>query len=91
MPDYHAHPSRRPATSVEETLEAMRQKIAVNLFIVADRLRYHDPGQPSRIGVTGQRWQIFYGGQWSDLPWHFDGPLEVTRELVRQWLGDDSS
>jgi|GEM_PF-2181883 len=87
MADRNVNPNRRPATSVEEVLEKMRHQIAANLAIDADRLRYHDPGQPSRIGVTGQRWQIHYRGEWRDLPWHFDGPLCVTRELVRQWLG----
>ena len=64
----------------------MRQRIAESLAIDPDRLRMHDPGEQSVIGVTGDRWQIFYADQWQDLPWHFDGPLGVTRVLVRQWL-----
>lgn len=80
------HPHRRPASSLETTLEAMRQAIAVNLSIDPTRLRMHDPGAQSVIGVTGERWQIFYGDQWQDLLWYFDGPLGVTRELVRKWL-----
>ncbi len=83
----HVNPSRRPATSVDEVIEGMRHLITRDLAIDAVRLRYCDPGKTSRIGVTGQRWQIHYRDQWQDLPWHFDGPLGVTRELVRQWLG----
>jgi len=69
------HPHRRPSSSLETTLEAMRLAIAVNLSIDPDRLRMHDPRSQSVIGVTGERWQIFCGDQWQDLPWHFDGPL----------------
>ncbi|HBJ35165.1 MAG TPA: hypothetical protein DDZ51_10500 [Planctomycetaceae bacterium] len=67
-------------------MEAMRQAIAVNLSIDPERLRIYDPRSQSVIGVTGERWQIFYGDQWHDLPWHFDGPLCVDRALVRKWL-----
>lgn len=80
------HPHRRPAGSLETTLEAMRQRIAENLSIDPARLRMHDPGGQSVIGVTGERWQIFYGDQWQDLPWYFVGPLGVDRALVRKWL-----
>jgi len=75
------HPHRRPFTRLEATPEAMRQRIAENVAIDPDRLRMHDLGKPSPVGVTGDRWQIFYGDHWQDLPWHFDGSLSVTREL----------
>jgi hypothetical protein len=88
MPKQHVGPNRDPGTDIEATLEQMRHQIAKNLAIDPDRMRYRDPGGLSRIGVTGNRWQVHYRGDWQDLPWHFDGPLCVTRgALVRQWLG----
>ena len=62
----------------------MRLKIGDNLGIDLVRVRYFDPGIQSSIGVVGDRWQIWYPDQWQDLPWHFDGPLTATRELVRK-------
>jgi hypothetical protein len=65
----------------------MRLQIAVKLAIDPARVRHYDPGYQSGIGVTGERWQIYYRDQWQDLPWHFDGPLSVDRALVRRKLG----
>jgi hypothetical protein len=83
----HVNPQRLPATPWARTAEAMRQEIAAKLAIDPARLRYHDPGEKSAMGVDGERWQIYYRDEWQDLPWHFDGPLGVTRELVRAKLG----
>jgi WD domain, G-beta repeat len=83
----YTHPLRRPVTSLEKTIDGLRIKIARNLDIDPQRVRYFDPGEPSSIGVRGERWQIHYRDDWRDLPWHHDGPLYVTRELVRRWLG----
>jgi len=85
--DRSVHRERMPPGTLEKTLDALRQSVASNLRIDPDRLRYIDTGKPTPIGVTGMRWQILYNDQWQDLPWHFDGPLGVTRELVRRWLG----
>ena len=65
----------------------MTVTIAAKLAIDPERLRYINLPEPTPIGVTGDRWQIFYRDEWRDLPWHFNGPTCVTRELVRSWLG----
>ncbi|MCA9139667.1 MAG: hypothetical protein KDB00_23000 [Planctomycetales bacterium] len=67
--------------------EAMRQAIADNLRIDADRIRYARGDGPGQFGESGMRWEIFYRDQWRELPWHFDGPQCVTRDLVRRWYG----
>jgi len=36
---------------------------------------------------TDPHWLIFYRDEWRELPWHFDGPLLVTRVLPRVWHG----
>lgn len=87
MTDQHVHPERSPATTLEKTLAEMLTKIAARLAIDPERVRYITLPEPTSIGVTGERWQIWYRDQWQDLPWHFDGPLCVTRDLVRRWLG----
>lgn len=48
-------------------LESMQHEIARNLAVEPGRLRYHDPGQPSHIGVNGKRWQIHYRAERQDL------------------------
>jgi hypothetical protein len=85
--DRHVHRDRLPPGTLEKSLDDLRQQVASNLRIDPDRLRYVDTGERTSIGVTGERWQIFYNDKWQDMPWHFDGPLGVTRDLVRQWLG----
>lgn len=83
----HVNPHRKPATSWDELAENVRHDIARNLAIDPARIRYFDPGYQSEMGVTGNRWQIYYRDSWQDLPWHFNGPLCVTREMVRAKLG----
>lgn len=51
------------------------------------RIRYVKGTEPGQYGEVGWRWEIFYRDEWRELPWHFDGPLCVTRDLVRQWYG----
>ncbi|TWT56544.1 hypothetical protein [Allorhodopirellula solitaria] len=67
----------------------MRQAIAANLDIDPERIRYGPlaDGKPGRMNTAGDHWQIYYRDEWQELPWHFDGPLWVTRELVRKWWG----
>ncbi len=67
----------------------MRQAIAAKLEIDPERIRYGAlaDGKPGRMNTEGEHWQIYYRDQWRELPWHFDGPLGVTRELVRKWWG----
>jgi serine/threonine-protein kinase len=45
----------------------------------------------SLLGTEDPHWLILYRGEWRELPWHFDGPLGVTRDLVRQWWGTPES
>lgn len=70
-------------------LEETRQAIAVKLDIDPDRLRYGplEGGAQGRLGTNGDHWQIYYRDEWRELPWHFDGPVWVTREMVRKWWG----
>ena len=71
-----------------ETLrDELQTKIAGNLRVEAKRIRYVKGTEPGQYGEVGWRWEIFYRDQWRELPWHFDGPLCVTQDLVRQWYG----
>lgn len=81
------HGTRRSTApnSPAEVKEDMRHRIAANLRIDPERIRYHNATEPGQFGETGWRWEIFYRDQWRELPWHFDGPLCVDRELVRRW------
>ncbi|MCM2370947.1 hypothetical protein [Aporhodopirellula aestuarii] len=81
--------SRRRLTSDDITalMEETRQQIARNLNISPDRIRYGplENNRPGRLNTQGDHWQIHYRGEWKELPWHHDGPLQVTREHVRKW------
>ncbi len=65
----------------------MQAKIAANLGVDPVRVRYFDPGEQDALGVEGARWMLWYDGRWQSMPWHFNGPLDVTRDLVRAKLG----
>ncbi len=77
--------------TLEQTIEDTRLKIAANLRIDPDRIRYGRLGRLGKLGTEDPHWLILYSGEWRELPWHFDGPLGVTRDLVRQWWGTPES
>ncbi|MDM4015288.1 hypothetical protein [Roseiconus lacunae] len=82
------HPDPHPGKSADEFLRELRLMIAANLRIDADRVRYNnDPTEPGQFGELMPRWEINYRDQWRELPWHFEGPQYVDRELVRRWYG----
>ena len=83
------HGTRRYATNKtpDNVIDDVRKGIAANLQIDADRIRYVRSDEPGQFCETGWRWEILYQDQWRELPWHFDGPKCVTRELVRRWYG----
>ena len=71
-----------------EIIPDLRLRIAANLQIDADRIRWIRGEFPGQFGESGNwRWELFYRDQWRELPWHYDGPLLVTREMVRAWYG----
>lgn len=71
-----------------EVIASLRYRIAGNLGIAPDRIRYVKGRFPGQFRETDMwRWEIYYSDQWRELPWHFDGPLGVDRELVRKWYG----
>ena len=76
-----------PSKTPEQAIEELRVGIAKNLKIDADRIRYGNLGRQGRLGTDDPHWLIFYRDQWRELPWHFDGPLNVTRAMVRNWYG----
>ena len=78
--------SKAPKTRAE-VIEEMRHRIAGNLRIDPERIRYHNATEPGQFRETGWRWEIFYRKQWRELPWHFDGPLRVDRDLVCRQYG----
>jgi hypothetical protein len=71
-------------------IQAMRLRIATNLEIEVERIQHGNLGQHGKLGTTDPHWLIFYRDQWRELPWHFNGPLNVTREMVRAWHGQPS-
>ncbi|MCM2371256.1 hypothetical protein [Aporhodopirellula aestuarii] len=77
------------AEDVATLMEETRLQIAKNLGVSPDRIRYGpmENGHPGRFNTRGDHWQIHYQGEWKELPWHYDGPLQVTRETVRAWYG----
>lgn len=84
------HGTRRYTTGTAPitVIAEMRAKIAANLRIDPERIRYNErPETGGQFGEMLPRWEIHYGDQWRELPWHHDGPLCVTRELVRRWYG----
>lgn len=86
-PAMNAPKRKQPASPLEQSLVKMRLEIASNLQIDPERIKYASLGRQCRIGITGERWLIFYRDEWRELPWHFDGALNVTREMVRKWHG----
>ncbi len=74
-----------PNRNEAQVIESIRQKIASNLRIDPDRIQRGRLGRKGKLGTDDPHWMIFYRGEWRELPWHFDGPLSVTREMVRQW------
>lgn len=87
----HNRGSRRRLTDSDRDKfkEELRIVIAAKLDIDPDRLRYGplEGGAQGRLGTGGDHWQIHYRDEWQELPWHFDGPMWVTREVVRKWWG----
>ncbi len=86
------HRGRRHNSNQEDAanvIEEIQLAIAARLEIAPDRIRYGplDDGRRGKLGTEGDHWQIFYRDQWRELPRHFDGPLWVTRDLVRKWWG----
>ena len=83
------HGTRRFTTdkTTKIVISQLQSKIAENLGIKAERIRYVKGMEPGQFEEVGWRWEVFYRDQWRELPWHFDGPLSVTRDLVRQWYG----
>ncbi|EMI57447.1 hypothetical protein [Rhodopirellula sallentina] len=81
---------RLSAEDVATLMDQARQQIAKNLGISPDRIRYGpmENNRPGRLNTQGDHWQIHYQGEWKELPWHHDGPLQVTRTQVRNWYGD---
>ena len=81
--------SRRNSTDKEtdQVTEELRHAIAANLDIESDRIQYGSLGRQGKFGTTDPHWLIHYRGEWRELPWHFDGPLLVTRAMVRAWYG----
>lgn len=80
---------RRMPTNMdgERVAAEMRLKIAAHLQVAPDRIRYVNSQEPGQFNEVGWRWEIQFNGQWRELPWHFDGPLRVTQDLVRNWYG----
>jgi len=74
--------------ALDEHMEQLRQAVAFNLRIDLDRIRYGKLGRRGRLGTPDPHWQIFYRGEWRELPWTYDGPAGVTREIVRRWYPD---
>ena len=85
----HRPHRRDPGKTVEGLQEELRHRIARNLSIAPDRIRFGPlpDGRRGKLNTVGDHWQIFYHGEWRELPWCFDGPDGVTRELVRRWHG----
>lgn len=84
------HGTRRYQThqSADQVTASLRKRIVKNLCLSPECVRYvkgRFPGQFRETDVW--RWEIYYRDQWRELPWHFDGPLGVDRELVRKWYG----
>lgn len=75
------------STSPSQIREQLREKIANNLGIDIARIRYGNLGSTGRLGTNDPHWLIYYRDRWCELPWHFDGPLGVTRTMIRQWHG----
>ncbi|QDT08105.1 hypothetical protein [Stieleria marina] len=72
---------KRPDAIIDE----IRQQIAANLGMDPCDIRYGNLGRCGKLGTTDPHWLVFYRGQWRELPWHFDGPLLVTRQHISQW------
>ena len=88
----HRHTRRSgPHLTAVEAIEQLRLKVARNLQVDPDRIKYGHLGHIGKLGTSDPRWLIFYRDEWRELPWHFDGPGGVTRDLVRQWHGDAES
>ncbi|MGB7344526.1 MAG: hypothetical protein WBD20_09955 [Pirellulaceae bacterium] len=72
---------KRPDAIIDE----IRQQVATNLHVDPSNVRYGNLHRRGKLGTTDPHWLIFYRGQWRELPWHFDGPLLVTRQHIAQW------
>ena len=83
------HRTRRFTTdkTTKAVFDELQSKIAENLKIEAERIRYVKGIDPGQFGEAGWRWEVFYRDQWRKFPWQFDGPLSVTRDMVRRWCG----
>ena len=90
MSNRHGRRHRDPGASVESIQGRLRHEIASKLRVDPDRIRYAELPTKGRYGTEGAHWQIFYLGEWRELPWHFEGPMNVTRAMVRQWWGEES-
>lgn len=74
--------------NLSEHLESLRKVVAYNLRIDPDRIRYGNLGHRGRLYTPDPHWQIYYRGEWRELPWTYDGPMGVTRETVKRWYPD---
>ena len=84
----HRHTRRNgPHLTEQQALDELRNLVAQNLGIEPDRIRFGELGRLGKLGTEDPHWLIFYRGTWCELPWHFDGPTGVTRDLVRKWYG----
>jgi hypothetical protein len=80
----HIRRSKAPNTPAEE-IEKVRHEIARNLGIDVELIRYGNLGRKGKLGTSDPHWMIRYRGEWQELPWHFNGPLDVTWDLIRRW------
>lgn len=77
-----------PSQGPRQVIQEMRLKIAANLAIDPERIKYGRLGRKGKLGTDDPHWMVFYRNKWRELPWHFDGPLNVTRGMVRHWYGE---
>ncbi|QDT06904.1 hypothetical protein K227x_53270 [Rubripirellula lacrimiformis] len=76
----------------DDAIARLTIRIAERLGIDQDRIRWGPlPSGRGKLGTSGDHWQIWYRAEWRELPWHFDGPDMVTREMIRRHYGDPTA